>query len=88
MTDSTNAGARSKSTLFCPECGHRSRYDGDWLRIEERGGVRYLCPDCHTEITVRSTERAETAGPASLWRTWADSLQAWQHAWLHTLLHP
>jgi len=88
MTESTNADALTKSTLFCPECSNRSRYDGDWLRIEERGAVRYLSPDCHTEITVRSTERSEAGGPSSVWQTWADSLQAWQHAWLAALFHP
>lgn len=88
MTDSTTDDTLHKSTLFCPTCDHRSRADGDWLRIEERGRVRFLCPECHTEITVRSTDRSATDGPVSVWRSWADSLQAWQHAWLDTLLHP
>ena len=88
MTHSTTDDTLQKSTLFCPECDHRSEADGDWLRIEERGTVRYCCPECHTEITVRSADCADGEGAVSVWRSWADSLQSWQHAWLDTLLHP
>jgi DNA-directed RNA polymerase subunit RPC12/RpoP len=42
-----------KATLFCPECGHRSRYDGDWLVTETDGGRRYRCPECRATVTVR-----------------------------------
>ena len=58
----------SKSTLFCPICGHESPADGDWLRrtgptvgreqtsvsngIVGRG-VALVCPDCDTVVTVR-----------------------------------
>ncbi|MFB6301813.1 MAG: hypothetical protein ABEH78_02960 [Haloferacaceae archaeon] len=43
----------SKATLFCPDCSHRSRYDGDWTVVDAGDERRYLCPDCRTEITVR-----------------------------------
>jgi hypothetical protein len=59
---------RSKSTLFCPICGHDSPAGGDWLRrvgptvgreqtpvsngVVGRG-VALVCPDCDTVVTVR-----------------------------------
>lgn len=39
--------------FFCPECGHRSRFDGDWETVETERHTRRLCPDCGTEITTR-----------------------------------
>lgn len=44
-----------KATLFCPDCDHQSRVDGDWHVVETARNIRYLCPDCGTEITVRPT---------------------------------
>ena len=58
----------SKTTLFCPICGHGSPVDGDWLRragptvgreqtpvsngVVGRG-VALVCPECDTVVTVR-----------------------------------
>ena len=33
-TDTPRADSPPKATLFCPECGHRSRYDGDYASTE------------------------------------------------------
>lgn len=44
-----------KATLFCPDCDHQSRVDGDWHVVETTRTTRYLCPDCGTEIAVRPT---------------------------------
>lgn len=70
--DTTTTDSLTKATLFCPECGHESRYDGDWLRVERSERVHYLCPDCETEITVRSAEATEDAA-AGVWQVWANS---------------
>lgn len=50
---------RSKTTLFCPSCGHESpaTEDGDW-RVTERvaDGERrlaYDCPVCSNTLTVQ-----------------------------------
>lgn len=45
----------AKTTLFCPDCDHQSQVDGDWHVVETTCAVRYLCPDCETETTVRLT---------------------------------
>jgi len=86
--DSTHTDSLAKATLFCPECGHSGRYDGDWTRIRDRRDVRYLCPACHTEITVRRRERSTSPTPYGVWQTWTNSLHAWQNAWWDSLLHP
>jgi predicted RNA-binding Zn-ribbon protein involved in translation (DUF1610 family) len=49
----------SKGTFFCPECDYRSRFDGDWTLLESDDAIRYLCPDCDTEITRRKTPHRE-----------------------------
>lgn len=45
--------ACSIGTFFCPECGHRSRFDGDWVIVETDSQTEYLCPDCGTDIMTR-----------------------------------
>ena len=84
-TDTPTADSAPKATLFCPECGHSSRYDGDWTRARSGRTVHYLCPDCHTEITSRpaSTEPTATA-VTELWTRWTDTVRTWQHAWLES----
>lgn len=53
---STTPGPDSsrKTTLFCPECGHESPSDGDWIVHERADRAVYDCPDCETAITTRS----------------------------------
>jgi predicted RNA-binding Zn-ribbon protein involved in translation (DUF1610 family) len=63
-----SATTLTKTTLFCPICGHESSADGDWLRrvgptvgreqtpvsngVVGRG-VALVCPECDTVVTVR-----------------------------------
>jgi predicted RNA-binding Zn-ribbon protein involved in translation (DUF1610 family) len=47
----------SKAVLFCPDCGHDSPVDGDWI-VRTRGEgdderAVYACPDCGTVIQTR-----------------------------------
>jgi transposase-like protein len=72
----------SKATLFCPECDHESPADGDWTRVRAGRRVHYLCPDCRTEITVRSG-RSTPLSPVGLWQTWTNSVQTWWKSVLH-----
>jgi len=82
-TDTLTADSTSKSTLFCPKCGHRSRCDGDWTRARSGRTVHYLCPDCHTEITSRPASAEPTATPVTeFWTRWTDTVRTWQDAWL------
>jgi len=84
-TDTPTADSAPKATLFCPECGHSDRYDGDWTRARSGRTVHYICPDCHTEITKRPA--STTATPVTeFWTRWTDTVQTLQSAWLKTVL--
>lgn len=76
-----------KSTLFCPDCGHSSRFDADWHLVETASTDRYLCPDCHTEIAARP--RADPVAPwhpDAIWKLWDASVQVWQSVWRNSLM--
>ena len=77
----------SKSTLFCSDCGHQSRYDGDWVHVETAGTRHYCCPECGTEITDRPTESITDGNQTTpdFWQTWEKSIQAWQEFWQQIL---
>jgi hypothetical protein len=85
-TDTPAADSPPKSTLFCPECGHSSRYDGDWTRARSGRTVHYICPDCHTEITTRPASAEPTVTPVTeFWTRWTDTVQTLQSVWLKSL---
>jgi uncharacterized protein YlaI len=73
-----------KPTLFCPDCGHRSRSDGDWRVVESHSSTRYLCPDCEAELADRPAFRSRP-GPRSvaIWRPWT-GFCAWLRLWRKT----
>ena len=73
-----------KATLFCPECDHRSRVDGDWTVVRTARTVRYACPDCRTEITTRPTGRARSPA-AAFWTAWGVGFRAWRRVWFPTM---
>ncbi|MFU1782088.1 hypothetical protein ACM16X_11960 [Haloarcula japonica] len=79
----------SKATLFCPDCGHQGRYDGDWIVVERYGGAHYRCPDCHAELTVRPTHTTghPTRVMDTYWQAVDRSVRAWRGLW-HRLLSP
>jgi predicted RNA-binding Zn-ribbon protein involved in translation (DUF1610 family) len=90
----TATDAVAKSTLFCPDCGHRSRFDGDWTLVETGRGIRYVCPECGRGITVRSPAGAEDggAGPFGWWQpaleTWETTVRTWGEFWQELLTSP
>ncbi|ELY57455.1 hypothetical protein [Natronolimnohabitans innermongolicus] len=49
---------RSKTRLYCYECGHESHISGDWCHRRTDDGVTYDCPDCGTTITTRPASDA------------------------------
>lgn len=51
---------RPKATLFCPDCGHESVVDGDWVVRDEGSRRRYVCPACGATVE----RRAAAAAPA------------------------
>jgi predicted RNA-binding Zn-ribbon protein involved in translation (DUF1610 family) len=66
-----------KSTLFCPECGHRSPSDGDWTLAESTRETRYRCPDCDVVVTSRRSFDADDR-PARSPERWHATLQTWE----------
>lgn len=70
-------GTPPKGTLFCHECDHRSRYDGDWTLVATDGGTAHLCPECGATITVRPTFDDGRGPDGDLWRTWNAFSRAW-----------
>ncbi len=42
-----------KAILTCPECGHESPVDGDWVHRYNHDGVRVYCPVCDAHLTTR-----------------------------------
>jgi uncharacterized protein YlaI len=77
-----------KATLFCPECDHRSRFDGDWTVVRTARAVHYACPDCRTGITTRPTGRARSGSrspAAAFWTAWRVGFRAWRRVWFPTV---
>jgi len=82
--------APRKGTLFCPDCDHRSRFDGDWRVVETAGGVALRCPDCGAELATRRRGDGEGREAGRDDRraiaAWGESARAWGRAWLRTVV--
>lgn len=42
-----------KATLYCPNCNHESRINGDWLIQIYSAYTDYECPECGVTIESR-----------------------------------
>jgi predicted RNA-binding Zn-ribbon protein involved in translation (DUF1610 family) len=65
MEPSTSTDERQpadKATLYCPECGHESRINGDWIIHVLEDSLTYECPECETVINSRRNQDELTAG--------------------------
>lgn len=65
MAPSTSTPERQpadKATLYCPECGHESRINGDWIIHVLAESLTYECPNCETAIDSRRNQEALAAG--------------------------
>lgn len=53
QVDQTDAAVahRSKSILFCPECGHESPVSGDWHAESDDHAETLRCPVCQTVVS-------------------------------------
>ena len=51
-----------KATLYCPECGHESHINGDWIIHVLAESLTYECPNCAATIDSRRNQKALTAG--------------------------
>lgn len=83
--------ADCKSTLFCPECGHESVIDGDWV-VEDDHDQRVRdvsCPRCSTHITGRPLPAdSDSEGPSTdstATRAVSENWSAWTTVWLSTV---
>ena len=84
-----SSDAPDKAVLFCPDCGHHSRYDEEWHVVDARAATRYLCPFCDTEITVRprfdSTPSLTARSCRSLRETVDANVRLWQSVWRRSM---
>lgn len=63
-----HARPRSKTTLFCPDCGHESHVGGDW-NVEKTGGrTTTACPECGARIDDRRLAERPLAESAAVRR--------------------
>jgi predicted RNA-binding Zn-ribbon protein involved in translation (DUF1610 family) len=65
MSPSTAAPERQppdKATLYCPDCDHESRINGDWIIQILAESLLYECPDCGAVIDSRRDQEALTEG--------------------------
>ena len=42
-----------KATLYCPQCMHASRINGDWIIEIHSNYLEYECPECGHTIESR-----------------------------------
>jgi predicted RNA-binding Zn-ribbon protein involved in translation (DUF1610 family) len=61
-TSTTERQPSDKATLYCPECGHESRINGDWVINVLTASLTYECPNCETVIDSRRDQKELTAG--------------------------
>jgi predicted RNA-binding Zn-ribbon protein involved in translation (DUF1610 family) len=52
-TSTPDRQSPDKAMLYCPECGHESRINDDWLIRVIADSLTYECPDCEAEIPAR-----------------------------------
>ena len=85
LTQPTEKGREvpSKATLFCPDCHHYSRYDGDWNVVETTCKTHWNCPNCGMEIAARPTAacRNTRSYTEMLWQPWTDGTRLWFEFW-------
>lgn len=61
MVPSNNHAERQlphKATLYCPNCEHESRINGDWIIHVHSNHLDYECPECGYVIESRSDDPA------------------------------
>ncbi len=61
-TSTTEQQPIDKATLYCPECGHESHINGDWIIRVLADSLTYECPQCETVIDSRRDQRKLSAG--------------------------
>jgi hypothetical protein len=60
FTSTSEHQPSDNATLFCSECEHESRINGDWLIHILDDSLAYECPQCETVINSRTHQRELT----------------------------
>lgn len=56
-TTSNERQPPNKATLYCTNCTHTSRINGEWVLHVHESHLEYECPDCGTTIDSRDRAR-------------------------------
>ena len=64
MNPTSTHAARTKLTLFCPDCEFESPPDGGWRTTSGTRSRQLVCPDCGTVVDDRSRSAATVPHPA------------------------
>lgn len=62
FTSTPEPQPKDKATLYCPECGHESHINGDWIIHVLDTSLTYECPQCQAEIDSRQRQSDLIAG--------------------------
>ena len=73
MSQTAERPLAEKAVLYCPNCSHESRVNGDWIIHVLDDSTVYECPDCGVTIESRHGRETFTEHDARLaevsWRT-------------------
>jgi predicted RNA-binding Zn-ribbon protein involved in translation (DUF1610 family) len=61
-TSTTERQPINKAMLYCPDCGHESRINGDWIIDVRADSLTYECPNCEAVIDSRRNQKELIAG--------------------------
>lgn len=61
-TSTTEHPPADKAMLYCPDCGHESDINGDWMLHVFSHSLTYECPKCESTIESRRNHQELSTG--------------------------